>query len=98
MLQQALDFREESDAVFALLDGLDDQDWGRKTQFKEWTINDIVAHLYMGDYAADLSLRDTDAFLGLVQEFASGRKQYGRLAFTLVWLDGYATGAVTALA
>ncbi len=88
MLQQALDFREESEAVFALLDGLDDQDWGRKTQFKEWTINDIVAHLHMGDYAANLSLQDTNAFLDLVKEFTVGRKQYGRLAFTHVWLDG----------
>ena len=42
MLQQAIDFREESEAVFTLLDGLDDRDWDRKTQFKAWTINDIV--------------------------------------------------------
>ena len=88
MLQQALDFREESEAVFALLDGLDDQDWGRKTQFKEWTLNDIVAHLHMGNYAADLSLQDTNAFLDLVKEFAAGSQQYGRLAFTQVWLNG----------
>ena len=67
MLQQALDFRGESEAVFALLDGLKDQDWGRKTQFKAWTINDIVAHLHMGDYAADLSLQDANTFLDLVK-------------------------------
>ena len=42
----------------------------------------------MGDYAADLSLQDTSAFLDLVKEFATGRKQYGLLAFTHVWLDG----------
>ncbi len=88
MLQQALDFREESEAVFALLDGLDDQDWGRKTQFKEWTLNDIIAHLHMGNYAADLSLQDTNAFLDLVKEFAAGSQQHGRLAFTQVWLNG----------
>ena len=88
MLQQALDFRQESDAVFTLLDGLDDQDWGRKTQFKEWTLNDIIAHLHMGNYAADLSLQDTNAFPDLVKEFAAGSQQYGRLAFTHVWLNG----------
>ena len=88
MLQQALDFREESEAVFALLDGLDEQDWAKKTQFKAWTINDIIAHLHMGNYAADLSLQDTNAFPDLVKEFAAGSKQYGRLAFTHVWLDG----------
>ena len=88
MLQQALDFREESEAVFALLDGLDEQDWAKKTQFKAWTINDIIAHLHMGNYAADLSLQDTNAFPDLVKEFATGSKQYGRQAFTHVWLDG----------
>ena len=88
MLQQAVDFRQESDAVFTLLDGLDDQDWGRKTQFKEWTLNDIIAHLHMGNYAADLSLQDTNAFPDLVKEFAAGSQQYGRLGFTHVWLNG----------
>ncbi len=88
MLQQAGDFREESEAVFTLLNGLDGRDWGRKTQFKEWTVNDIVAHLHMGDYAATLSLQDTNAFLDLVKEFTAGRQQYGRLAFTHLWLGG----------
>ena len=91
MLQQAIDFREESDALFSLLDGiggLDDQVWEKKTQFKEWTLNDIIAHLHMGNYAADLSLQDANAFHDLVQEFASGRKQHGHLAHTHVWLDG----------
>ncbi len=91
MLQQAIDFREESDAIFALLDGiggLDDQVWETKTQFKEWTINNIIAHLHMGNYAADLSLQDTKAFQDLVQEFTSGNKEHGRLAFTDAWLDG----------
>ena len=45
MIQQALDFQAESDALFALLDPLTDQDWERKSQFKEWTINDVIAHL-----------------------------------------------------
>ena len=46
------------------------------------------AHLHMGDYAADLSLQDANTFLDLVKEFTVGRKQYGRLAFTHVWLNG----------
>jgi len=52
MLDQALDFRDESDAF---LDPLDDSDWARETQFKHWTPNDIVAHLHMGNYAAPTS-------------------------------------------
>jgi hypothetical protein len=57
MLEQALAFRDESESLFALLDALDASDWTRETQFKHWTPNDIVAHLHMGNYAADLSLK-----------------------------------------
>jgi hypothetical protein len=63
MLPQALDFRDESDALFALLDTLVDSEWARKTQFKHWTANDIVAHLHMRNYAADLSLKNGDEFI-----------------------------------
>ena len=89
MLQQAQDFREENEAIFALLDTLKDQDWDTKTQFKEWTINDVLAHLHMGNYAADLSLQDTEAFFNFMQGFAEARKQgNGLLASTRAWLDG----------
>jgi uncharacterized protein (TIGR03083 family) len=52
MLQQAIDFREESEALFSLLDAASDQAWEQPTQFKGWTFNDIIAHLHFGDYAA----------------------------------------------
>ena len=89
MLQQALDFREENEAIFALLDTLQDRDWDRKTQFKDWTINDVLAHLHMGNYAAYLSLQDTEAFYKFMSGFAEARKQdNGLRASTRVWLDG----------
>ena len=89
MLQQAIDFRDESDALFALLEQLDDRDWRRKTQFKEWTINDVVAHLHMGNYAADLSLQDSDAFRAFGQRFAAERKRGESLVdATNAWLEG----------
>ena len=89
MLQQAIDFREESEALFALLDTLGAQDWERKTQFKEWTINDVVAHVHLGNYLADLSLRDSAAFLDFMRSYASaGRQGNGHLGFTHAWLDG----------
>ena len=69
MLQQAIDFRDESDALFALIEPLADQDWNQKTQFKAWTINDVIAHLHMGNYAADLSLQDSEAFSRLRKTF-----------------------------
>ncbi len=89
MIQQAMDFRDESDALFSLLNALDDRDWTRKTQFKQWTINDIVAHLHFGNYLADLSMKDPDAFTSFMRGLAAGNKAgAGRLASTHAWLDG----------
>ena len=68
-MQQGIDFREECDDVHALLKPLSDDDFSLETQFKGWSINDIVAHLHWADYAADLALRDEPAFL----EFSAGR-------------------------
>jgi uncharacterized protein (TIGR03084 family) len=90
MIQQAIDFRDESDALFALLDTLDDSAWARNTQFKQWTINDIVAHLHIGNHLADLSLTDGDAFSEFVRGLAAASKQAGarRLDSTHAWLGG----------
>lgn len=88
MLPQAADFRDESEAVFSLLDALGDDVWSTPTQFKAWTVNDVIAHLHFGNYAADLSFRDRSAFRDFVEYFASGSKSQGHLAFTHVWLDG----------
>ncbi len=88
MLQQAIDFREEGDTLFNLLNIIEEQDWERKTQFKGWTLNDIVAHLHFGDYAADLSLQDDDAFDSFRRSVAAANKQgSSHLAFTHAWLD-----------
>ena len=89
MLDQALDFRDESDALFAVLDTLDASDWARQTQFKHWTPNDIVAHLEMGNYAADLSLRGGDEFADFVRRLNEmGAAATGRLGATHAWLGG----------
>jgi uncharacterized protein (TIGR03084 family) len=89
MLDQALDFRDESDALFGLLETLSDADWARATQFKQWTPNDIVAHLHMGNYAADLSLQGGEAFTAFSRAMAeAGRKGGRRLDATHEWLGG----------
>jgi uncharacterized protein (TIGR03084 family) len=56
MLPQATDFRDEADALHALLLTLSDTDWDRPTLFKQWTINDIVQHLHDGDLMAAASV------------------------------------------
>jgi uncharacterized protein (TIGR03084 family) len=89
MIQQPIDFRDESDVLFAILDALDDQEWARETQFKRWTINDIVAHLHLGNYLADLSLKDSEAFAEFMRGLAAASKPgAGRLDATHAWLDG----------
>ncbi|HJY84602.1 MAG TPA: TIGR03084 family metal-binding protein [Candidatus Binatia bacterium] len=89
MLQQAIDFREESEVFFALLNTIRDQEWKQKTQFKGWTINDVVAHVHLGNYAADLSLRDSAAFTDFMQSLASARTTgRGHLHATHAWLRG----------
>jgi uncharacterized protein (TIGR03084 family) len=89
MLQQALDFREESETLFTLLDPLGDKDWERKTQFKDWTVNDVVAHLHLGNYLADLSLQDSAAFTDFTRRWmAEARQKESHMAATHAWLDG----------
>lgn len=89
MLEQALDFKAESDEFLALLERLNDQDWQRETQFKHWTINDVVAHLHFFNYAADTALQDNNVFASLMRELTGAIKQGAtHLAFTHGWLGG----------
>jgi len=89
MLQQAVDFQAECDELRALLEGLDDHDWSRETQFKHWTINDVLAHLHLFNYAADLALQDGAAFARLMRELSTAARQgASHLAFTHAWLGG----------
>jgi len=61
-MQQAQDFLEECEALAEVLTDLPEADWTRVTQFKGWTVNDVITHLYYWNRAADLSLRDPVAF------------------------------------
>jgi len=68
MLPQAADFRAEVEALSALLDPLPDSDWERETQFKRWTINDVIQHLHSGDLMAAASVESPEAFTRLRAE------------------------------
>ncbi|MCP4997901.1 MAG: TIGR03084 family protein [Hyphomicrobiales bacterium] len=61
-MEQAEDFLAESEALAAILTGLEDSDYERQTQFKGWTINDVLVHLHFWNRAADLSLTDPEKF------------------------------------
>jgi len=71
MLQQAVDFREESEALYALLAPLSESELQTKTAFKGWTLNDVVGHLFIWNQAAELTLRDSEAFKKFFKEVIS---------------------------
>ncbi len=70
MMQQAIDFKEESDVLHVLLSDVAKVDFERKTQFKQWTVNDVLVHLHFWNQAADQSLNDPDGFAALFAELA----------------------------
>jgi uncharacterized protein (TIGR03084 family) len=65
-MQQVQDFLAESEALAAVLQDVAEADWARPTQFKGWTVNDVIVHLLFWNRAADLSLTDPDGFSALV--------------------------------
>lgn len=77
MFQQPADFRAECDALKELLLPLTDADFERTTQFKGYTIHDVVAHLHVADQLALLSLRDRDAYAAFVGDL-SGQSAHAR--------------------
>jgi uncharacterized protein (TIGR03084 family) len=69
---QVGDFLDESEALHALLEPLSDADFATKTQFKGYTIGDVVAHLHHWNVAADLSLRDEAGFRAFMKHAGEG--------------------------
>jgi uncharacterized protein (TIGR03084 family) len=72
VFEQVGDFLDESEALHALLEPLGERDFARETQFRGYTIGDVVGHLHHWNVAADLSLRDPDAFQVFFGQIAKG--------------------------
>jgi len=66
-MEQAQAFLEECEALALVIGDLDVGKWQEPTQFKGWTINDVIVHLHFWNRAADLALRDETAFATLLQ-------------------------------
>ena len=90
MLTQATDFRDESEALYALLESLDDADFDTPTQFKSWTPNDVLGHLHIWNRAADLSLADENAFLAFMSDVVHAVENGALRAFEREWREGLA--------
>jgi uncharacterized protein (TIGR03084 family) len=73
MLQQIADLRDEAAELHRLLATLGAADWRRATQFKAWTIDDILQHLHMGDAMGLASATDPVAFDALVADIQAKR-------------------------
>jgi len=66
---QPADFRDESEALHALLSPREDDVFDLPTQFRGWTVGDVLVHLHVWNVGADLSLTDTDAFVEFYSHF-----------------------------
>jgi len=89
MLPQAQDFLEECDALYALVAPLSDEELETRTSFKGWTIGNVVGHLYVWNWAADLTLRDGAAFQDFYKDVMRTARKTGSLTgFENKWLHG----------
>jgi len=61
-MKQAIDFLEESRQLLNLIQDQPEKGFEIKTQFKNWTINDVIGHLHIFNFAANLSLNSFDQF------------------------------------
>lgn len=87
-MQQAYDFRDESDALATVLEGRSEAEWNRPTLFKDWTANDVIRHLHHWNRAADLTLTEPDGFQDLLREFRERQAAVGRGAAEAAMVGG----------
>ena len=80
-MQQARDFLDECEALAAVLEPLAEADWTRTTQFKGWTVDDVITHLHFWNRAADMSLTDPDGFAGFIGGIMEALQSGGLRAF-----------------
>ena len=73
-MEQAIDFLEESRQLFNLLEGLTDKDFQIRTQFKNWTIEDVIGHLHIFNFAANLSLKSSNNFQTFIKPISEALK------------------------
>ncbi|MFT4561617.1 MAG: hypothetical protein ACI9BW_001358 [Gammaproteobacteria bacterium] len=73
MIELARDLREEGNELYTFLSALSDEDLRRPTPFKNWTAEDIIQHLVVGDWFNTLSMTDPDLFKALMQRRLDAR-------------------------
>ena len=87
-MRQATEFLDESEALCVQLAPLSEADFETPTQFKDWTINNIIRHLHVWNIAVDLSLRDEAAFGAFVAAMMAGVRGGKLPEFEASYLEG----------
>ncbi|MEQ3669504.1 TIGR03084 family metal-binding protein [Pseudophaeobacter sp.] len=88
-MQQAEDFRAESQALAAALQDLPEADLHRVTLFKEWTIDHVLGHLHLFNVAAETSLQGEAAFATFIGPIVKNMQAgMSILQCQFPWLDG----------
>lgn len=74
-LTEAADFLAESEALQDALADLPETAFETATQFKGWTIDDVLVHLHFWNRAADLSTQDEAAFHQMIAPVVASLEQ-----------------------
>lgn len=83
---QPQSFLDESEALFDVLAGVDASLFTRPTRFKGWTIDDILAHLHIWNWALEQAIVDVPAFDTLLLQFKAHVKVAPVRAFENAWV------------
>ena len=70
MIEQAIDFKEESEALYGILSELSETDFSIITAFKDYTIHDVLAHLHLFNQAVLASINDSNEFESFAKNLA----------------------------
>ena len=88
-MQQAHDFLKESKLLYELLLGRNESDYELITQFKNWSIEDVIGHLYLFNVAAiktvDGPKSFEDFFIPFLQQMQKGKTM---VEAQVPWLNG----------
>ena len=76
-MKQTVDFLADCEALSAVLDPLDGNDFARPTQFKGWRIEDVIVHLYFWNLQADQSIFRPDEFSKTIADILPDIQQRG---------------------
>jgi uncharacterized protein (TIGR03084 family) len=94
-LGQALDFRDECDALHSALENAPAEAWAEPTQFKGWTFDDVIGHLCFFDHAAEIAARSRDEVQAVFRDiFQASTTGVSLIDYSRRWLDGCAGSAL----